>query len=185
MDMDQQAKHWIKRIQQSGHKKSANALISHYFDEIYGYAFKQVGNEETAIEVTQEIFVSMLQSIDRYDQSKSSFRTWIYHIAKRRIVDYYRSKDYQEDRLINLDDELVNQLRISCSEEAQNAAELREVSDFVGGLDSRSREIFKLRAFEGFTFDGISKMIEVPESTVKANFYATQKLVREEFECNA
>jgi len=185
MDMDQQIKRWIKRIQQSGHKKSANALISYYFDEIYGYTFKRVGMEEIAIEITQEIFVSMLQTIDRYDHSKSSFRTWLYHITKRRIVDYYRSKDYQENRQMNIDDGLVNQSPTSCSEEAQIIAELREISDFVGGLDSRSQEIFTLKAFEGFTFGGISKMIDVPESTVKANFYATQKLVREEFECNA
>jgi len=182
MDMDQQVKKWIKRIKQSAHKKSANTLISHYFDEIYGYVFKRTSSEETAMDVTQEIFVSMLQSIDHYNYEKSSFRTWLYQITKRRIVDYYRSKAYQEDRLIKDDatDDLVSKF-----ENAQNVAELAEISDFVEGLDSKSREVFKLKIFESCTFLEIAALMDMPESTVKASFYATQKLIKEEFKCNA
>ena len=183
MEMDQQVKRWIKRIQQSAHNKSANALISHYFDEIYGYVFKRASSEEIAMDITQEIFINMLQSIDNYDKAKSSFRTWLYLITKRRIADYYRSKDYQEDRLVELDDDATGRL-VSKLENAQNVVELGEINDFVEGLDSKSREIFKLKVFEGCTFSGISQMINMPESTVKASFYATQRLIKEEFKCN-
>jgi len=183
MDMDKQVKRWIKRIKQSADKRSANALISHYFDEIYGYVFKRASHEEVAMDITQEIFVNMLQSIDHYDQIKSSFRTWLYHIAKRRIADYYRSKSYQEDRLVELGDESTDSL-ISDFADAERVVELAEINDFVDGLDSRSREIFKLKVFERCTFSGISQIVNMPESTVKASFYATQKLIREEFLCN-
>jgi len=180
MDTDQQVKGWIKRIQKFAHKKSANWLISHYFDEIYGYVYKQVSNEETAIEVTQETFVSMLQSIVGYDDSKSSFRTWLYKITKRRIVDYYRSNGYKEDRLMAIDDELTSTL-VSSLADAHDALELAEINDFIDELDSTSQEIFKLKVFSGQTFKGISQILDIPESTVKANFYATQKLVKEVF----
>ena len=184
MDMDKQVKRWIKRIKQSADKKSANALISHYFDEIYGYVFKRVSSEEIAMDVTQEIFVSMLQSIDHYKDARSSFRTWLYQITKRRVVDYYRSKDYQEDRLLELDDDSTDQL-VGDLENAQHVVELAEISDFIDKLDLKSREIFKLKAFEGHTFSSISEIVNMPESTVKASFYATQKLIKEAFRCNA
>jgi len=183
MDMDKQVKRWIKRIKQSASKKSANALIWHYFDEIHGYVFKRVSNEEIAMDVTQEIFVNILQSIDRYDDVKSSFRTWLYHITKRRIADYYRSKDYQEDRLVEIDGETES--LITNLGDAQSHAELAEISDFVNELDSNSRDIFNLKVFEGYTFNGISQIINMPESTVKANFYATRKLIKEEFICKS
>ena len=182
MDIDKQVKKWIRRIKQSADKKSANALIRHYFDEIYGYVFKQASNEEVAMDITQEIFVSMLQSIDSYDFKKSSFRTWLYRITKRRIIDYYRSKDYQEDHLVEINDELNQQL-IGNLGNAQNSVELAEINDFVDGLDSKSRDIFKLKVFERHTFSGISEIVQMPESTVKASFYATQRLIREEFLC--
>ena len=180
MVVDKQVKRWIRRIRQSADKKSANALISHYFDEIYGFVFKRVSDEEVAMDVTQEIFVNVLQSIDNYDKEKSSFRTWLYQIAKRRIVDYYRSKDYQEDRLVDIDegfDDLLGDF-----EDAQSVAELAEISEFVDGLDCESREIFKLKIFEGHTFSGISQIVNMPESTVKASFYATRKLIREDYQ---
>jgi len=183
MDQDVQVKKWIKRITQRHDKKSANALISHYFDEIYGYVFKRVSSEEVAMDITQEIFVSMLLSIDHYDGMKSTFRTWLYQIAKRRIVDYYRSKDYQEARLLEIFDESTDYLT-SHVDGAQNVVELAEISDFIDGLDSKSREIFRLKIFEGCTFRSISQIVDMPESTVKVNFYATQKLIKEEFKCN-
>ena len=182
MDVDKQVRRWIRRIRQSADKKSANALISHYFDEMYGFVFKRVSGEEVAMDVTQEIFVSMLQSVDNYDKEKASFRTWLYQIAKRRIVDYYRSKDYQEDRLVDIVDEGVSDL-MSDFEDAQSVVELAEISEFVDGLDPESREIFKLKIYKGYTFSGISEIVNMPESTVKASFYATQKLIREEFLC--
>jgi len=182
MDIDKQVKRWIRKIKHSADKKSANALISYYFDEIYGYVFKRANNEEVALDITQEIFVSMLQSIDHYELSKSTFRTWLYHIAKRRIVDYYRSKDYKEDHLVEINDEITGVL-VSNFSDAQNRIELAEVNDFVDGLDSSSREIFRLKVFDRCTFSRISEIVKMPESTVKASFYATQKLIREEFLC--
>ena len=184
MKEDQRVKKWIRRIKQSADKKSANAFIAHYFDEIYGYVFKRTSREEVAMEITQEIFVNVLQSINNYDHTKSTFRTWLYAIAKRRIADYYRGKAYQESRLTEAVDDLTEGL-VSQFENAQNVVELAEINDFVDRLDSKSREIFKLKVFERQTFNDISQRINVPESTVKANFYATQKLVKEEFECNA
>ena len=183
MDLEQQVKRWIKRIKHSAHKKSANALVSHYFDEIYGYVFKRTSSEEIAMDITQEIFVNMLQSLDYYDSLRSSFRTWLYQIAKRRIADYYRSKDYQEDRLLGMDAEFTEKL-VSNFRDAEAAVELGEIIDFIERLDSKKREIFKLKIFEGCTFSDIAQIVKIPESTVKANFYATQKLIKEAFRCN-
>jgi len=180
MDMDRQVKKWVKRIKQSADKKSANGLVSHYFDEIYGYVFKRASSEEIAMDITQEIFVSMLQSIDHYDQRKSSFRTWLYQIVKRRIADYYRSKDYQEDRVIGINEEFEHNLQSSLVS-AEKRVELAEIEEFIDRLDSQSREIFRLKIFEKCTFSCIAGMLDMPESTVKANFYATQRLVKEVF----
>jgi len=74
---------WIKRIKQGADQQSANRLIAHYFDEIYNYVYQRVNHEPTAMDVTQEVFVSMLQSLDNYQSEKSLFRTWLYNISKR------------------------------------------------------------------------------------------------------
>ena len=181
--MDKNHKRWIRRIVQNGDKKAANALVSFYYDEIYGFIYKRLNNEDTAMDITQDILVTMLRSIKHFDEKKSSFRTWLYVITKRQLANYFASKNYKADQLYNLDDVTLNQLA-SMYINAQQVSELSEIKAFIDTLDHKSREIFLLKVFDQYTFAKIAEITNVPESTVKTTFYATQKRVREEFTWN-
>ena len=85
----------IKRIKKKQDKEAANTLISYYYKEIYAYVYRQTGNEELAKDLTQDIFIQILQKIAMFDHKKASFRTWIYRIASNKIYDHYRSKTHR------------------------------------------------------------------------------------------
>ena len=70
----------IKRIKKKQNKEAANALISYYYKEVYAYVYRQTGNEELAKDLTQDIFIQILQKITIFDHKKASFRTWMYRI---------------------------------------------------------------------------------------------------------
>ena len=180
MATDKQIKKWVRSIKRAPDKKAADELISHYLDEIFGYVFNRVANRETAKDVTQEIFISLLQSIDNYDESKSAFRTWIYSIASRRVADYYRTKENYDDHLVEMSEVDLRDGELIGSD-VDNALELSEIRDFVDGLEEGRRDIFKLKVFEGCTFSEIASAMGIPESTVKSSFYGTQRLIRSEF----
>lgn len=57
----------IKRIKKKQDKEAANALISYYYKEIYAYVYRQTGNEELAKDLTQDIFIQILQKITMFD----------------------------------------------------------------------------------------------------------------------
>jgi len=180
MITDKQIKKWIKLIKRNSDKKAADKLISYYLDELFGYVYNRVDNRETAKDVTQEIFISVLQSIDKYDESKSAFRTWLYSIASRRVSDYYRTKEHYDDRLVEMsENDLVQAGTFGSS--VDNASLLAEINEFIDDLEGGCREIFKLKVFEGCTFAEIANVMGMPESTVKTSFYATRKLIRSEF----
>ena len=180
MEKEKQVQRWVRHVKRAPDEKAADRLISHYLDEIFGYVFNRVDNRETAKDVTQEVFISMLQSIDKYDESKSAFRTWLYSIAGRRVADYYRKKGPHDDRLIDVSEaDLSNGEVLGLS--ADQSLELAEINDFIDRLESNRREIFKLKVFEGCTFSEIASVMDLPESTVKTSFYTTQKLIRNEF----
>ena len=82
----------IKRIKKKQDKEAANALISYYYKEVYAYVYRQTGNEELTKDLTQDIFIQILQKITIFDHKKASFRTWMYRIASNKICDHYRSK---------------------------------------------------------------------------------------------
>ena len=53
---------------------------------------------ELALDLTQEIFITVLQGIYAFDEKKAGFRTWAYRVAANRITDYYRSKSYKKGK---------------------------------------------------------------------------------------
>ena len=92
MENDQR---WIKQIQKNASESAANNLVSKYYKEMYAFHYKQTLDPDLSLDVTQELFITVLQSIHAYDPKKASFRTWLYRIASNRIVDYFRSKHYR------------------------------------------------------------------------------------------
>ena len=61
---DRREKTWIRRIRRRRDKKAANELIHAYYTEIYCYVYRQVGERELSMDITQEIF-SYLRERDR------------------------------------------------------------------------------------------------------------------------
>lgn len=87
----------IKKIQRNGDRAAADELVRDYYDEIYGFVRKQVSNGDIALDLTQEIFISMLKTIGFYDMKRGAgFRTWLYRIAVNKVVDWFRSRAYHK-----------------------------------------------------------------------------------------
>ena len=86
----EQEQRWIRRIQRQQSQKDADALVRKYYNEIYAYAYRQVGSRETALDLTQEIFISVLRSLQTYDPSRAAFRTWLYRVATNKVIDFRR-----------------------------------------------------------------------------------------------
>ena len=91
---------WIKKIKGSGSEDAANELVSKYYKEMYAYVYKQTLDAELTLDLTQEIFISVLKSIQHFDSKKASFRTWLYKLASNRLVDYFRSKNYTYTQVV-------------------------------------------------------------------------------------
>lgn len=134
------------------------------------------------MDLTQEIFVSVLQSLDCYEPQKASFRTWLYRIASCRVVDYFRSRLYRQGKLTeSLENVILPQddgmaLRLERKESVQQVLMLMEY------LDSASRQILQLKLFAEKTFAQIAGILAMPESTVKSKYYTAVKTIRHRME---
>ncbi|KRG15688.1 RNA polymerase sigma-70 factor [Virgibacillus soli] len=177
-----QEQRWIKRIKRSGHHESANQLISKYYQEIYGFVYKQTLDADLSLDLTQEIFISVLQSIHRFDGQRASFRTWLYRVATNRIVDYYRSKNYKYRQLAeSLDDQDVkdqNDFILSL----EYKEDVERITMLVNQLETVSQEIIRLKLFGEYTLQEIAKIVQAPLSTVKTKYYKALKEIKKEME---
>jgi RNA polymerase sigma factor (sigma-70 family) len=65
-------------------------LYRRYAPELFGFATSALGDRELAEEVVQDVFAQLWRHAGDYDQRRASVRTWLYAIARNRIIDAHR-----------------------------------------------------------------------------------------------
>ena len=170
----------IRKIQKRGDRAAADLLIQKYYDEIYCYAFKQTANKDVAMDLTQNIFISMLRSITNYDEKLAGFRTWLYKIATNKMIDYLRSYTAERKLLLDVEDiDIPDETEFTKQVEDNDL--ISQVMEYVNSLDVTAQQIFRLKFFAEHTFSQIANLLILPEATVKTKYYRSLKTLREEF----
>ncbi len=68
-------------------------IYEKYFKKVYNYIFGQVLNREVAQDLTEDVFVRVLDNLESYDSSKAALFTWVYTIA-RNILTNHQNRAY-------------------------------------------------------------------------------------------
>ena len=177
MDTEQKL---IRKIQRLGDRKSAEILIGNYYDEIYRYAYRQTGEKQSALDLTQDIFVAVLQAISGFDSQRSGFRTWLYRVATHKSIDRFRKNGHLS--MISLDSsEIEMRDEISFIDEIENRDLMNRLVNYIAELDFSQQQVFRLHFFADYTFAEIAKILALPESTVKSKYYRLIKQMRKDF----
>ena len=172
----------IKLIRKNGDRTAADELIRRYYDEIYYFVRKQIGDADFALDLTQEIFISCLRTISHYNPKKNvSFKTWLYKIASNKTVDYFRSRAYHETVKSLPLDEIEPVAETDFARSFENSEFTEKVCGFVGNLPPDTQKIFQLHIFGQYTFAEIAQMLTLPESSVKSKYYRLINLLKKEF----
>lgn len=85
----------VKRIQ-SGDRESLSILAKGYITKVYNKVQSLVP-EADAEDVTQDIFLSLVDSIDSF-QGKSAFGTWFHRIVMNKVADYHRKSSRRKEK---------------------------------------------------------------------------------------
>src|ERR1041385_2074608 len=83
----------------NGFDGSFEELVRRYQRPISAYVYRMVGNYESALDLTQEIFIKVYNSLSRY-RAEFKFSTWIYKIAHNAAVDHLRRSATREQSLV-------------------------------------------------------------------------------------
>lgn len=172
----------IKRVKDKGDKRAAGELVQLYYKDIFYYVFKQTKNEELSKDLTQEIFISVLKSMDRFDDKKASFRTWLYKIASNKIIDNYRSAYYKYVTVVDEIEEYIGSYDQGIEKGLELKEDVEKVLEMVNTFNTNLQQIFRLRIFAELTFKEISVLLDMSESTVKTRYYSTIRKIKKELE---
>jgi RNA polymerase sigma-70 factor (ECF subfamily) len=170
----------ISKIQKKGDRIAADMLIRRYYDEIYRYVYRQTADKDTAMDLTQDIFVSMLGTISRFDGKQAGFRTWLYKIATNKTVDYFRSRAVQISHILDTDElELPDEADFTRRIEQTDLVD--RAMRYVNALPAEIQSVFRLKFYGEYTFTQIAELLSVPESSVKSKYYRLLNTLRKEF----
>lgn len=178
----------IRKIRRNQNRDAADELLRRYYKEIYAYTYRQSGNPELAMDLTQDIFVAILQGIASFNERKAQFRTWAYHVASNKITDYYRSRAHKkiqaETSLLPEDAESDAAVKYptddSLLERVLHRDTIRQIMEIIVQFDSDWIEIFQRKCFEEQTFSQIATQMQLSENTVKTRFYSMIRKIKKE-----
>jgi RNA polymerase sigma-70 factor (ECF subfamily) len=156
-----------KLIQDAVRKGDSSAfgkLYDHYQPMIYRFVFIKVGHREEAEDITHQVFLQAWQNIRTYRHRGHPFGSWLYKIARNRVIDHYRSRkdDVSLEAVEN----------IKTTEEDSSAAllrrmEMEKVTKGIEKLKQEYQDIIIFRFVEDFSVRETADIIHKTEGAVK------------------
>jgi RNA polymerase sigma-70 factor, ECF subfamily len=168
-----------------GVEGSFEEIVRRYQRPISAYVYRMVGNYESALDLTQEIFIKVYNSLARY-RAEFKFSTWIFKIAHNSAVDHLRRSATRELSLINGSEndqfELPVESGILSPEQESERRERRvEIESVIRALPANYRELVILRHSQDLTYEEIVEVTGLPLGTVKNRLFRAREMMRQEF----
>ena len=160
-------------------------LVRRYQRPISAYVYRMVGDYESALDLTQEIFIKVYGSLARY-RSEFKFSTWIYKIAHNCAVDYLLRNNGRELSLVTGIEGDTYELpleskRLSPEQESEREERRQEIEGVVRALPGAYRELIILRHSQDLTYEEIVEVTGLPLGTVKNRLFRAREMMRQEF----
>lgn len=159
-------------------------LYNQYKVLVYNVALHYVQNIEDAEEITQDVFVQVYQSIEKF-QNNSTFKTWIYRITINKSLDFIKHKKSKKRFFIfglrsDSETELQNISNFEhpgiAMENQEDAAILFKV---INELTENQRTAFILSKLDGLSNPEIATIMDVSISSVESLVFRAKATLKE------
>jgi RNA polymerase sigma-70 factor (ECF subfamily) len=118
-------------------------------------------------DLTSDVFVSVIGSIDRFTGDEAHFRSWLLTIAHRRMVDALRRSGRRPEDPVP-DDRLVGGTEPAAEAQALQRLRAHGILDAIDGLTDDQRAVLLLRVVADLPVKEVAAVVGKPETAVKA-----------------
>lgn len=163
-----------------GDLSSFNELYRRHRAPLYRFLLNSCSSEAAAADLFQDIWARVTHGKQGYS-SAAPFQSWLYRIARNRLIDGYRagnSNPLHAAKQLDEDSQVTTlQSPLQPDEVAEASARASVLSSALETLPVAQREVVLLRHIAGFTLEEISELISENPETVKSRLrYAFTKL---------
>ncbi|MBI1837023.1 MAG: sigma-70 family RNA polymerase sigma factor [Flavobacteriia bacterium] len=163
---------WIQRAQKD--PNHFGPLYKKYHEQIFRYIYQRMDDEETAFDVTSQVFMKAMKNLHRYEYRGVPFSSWLYRIAKSELYQSFR--DRKAERTVNLEtlhlNEMIDEFEEDSSEENRS-----KLFKCLAKLKEDDMQLIEMRFFEKRTFKEIGEILDITENNAKVkSFRALERL---------
>lgn len=174
----------VQKAKENNDEKAYAELMIRYRKPVYHMILKMVKNTDDAEDLTIEAFAKAFKNLKKFNPDYT-FSTWLFRIATNNCIDFIRKKkletlsinstftdDNGENVAIDIQDYSLNP-----QEETIKRQKIEIMQMIVTQLPPKYQVLVKLRYFKELSYDEISKELDAPLGTVKAQLHRARELL--------
>jgi RNA polymerase sigma factor (sigma-70 family) len=155
-------------------------------DALYTFAYHLTYDDDDANDLVQETYLKAYRFIDKYDQGTNA-KAWLFKILKNAFINEYRKRskqptkvDYEE--VVNFHDEEDTSYSsyLDLREEIFQSLMGDEVTSAINALPVDFRTVILLCDVEGFKYEEIAKIVNIPIGTVRSRLHRARNMLKEQ-----
>jgi RNA polymerase sigma-70 factor (ECF subfamily) len=170
---------------QAGDRDAFRVLVERYQGRVFRLALRVMRDEEQARDVSQEAFLKVYRSIDRFE-GRSSFYTWLYRLVMNLCLDAKRRDkssrhvEWNEEVALDTAGGVSGPTPLAAPSKSLERSQLREsMQKAIDGLPEDARRTFLLREVDGLSYAEIADALEIPKGTVMSRLHYARRRLRE------
>ncbi len=150
-----------------------NVLVKKYWNDVYRIVYRLVFDKEIAKDITQEIFLKLMDNIKIFDVKRGNFRSWLNSISKNYTIDYLRKNKM---RLLQQKEDVSELCKWGVGSEVHEDPYLRlrryEKKEFLRSclmeLKEDYRTVIVMRDIENLSYEEMVEVLGIPLGTLKS-----------------
>ena len=166
----------IKRAQK-GEGDCFGSLYDHYLQSIYRYVFLKVSSKQEAEDLTHEVFVSAWENLKGYRLRGFPFSSWLYNIARNKVIDYYRTHKVHAD-IDGVDPDLFK-LASNVEKEIDLTLDFQKIKIAMSKLREEQQDVLIMRFVDDLSHREIALAMEKTEGAVRLAQHRALQSLRE------
>ncbi|MFK7900019.1 MAG: sigma-70 family RNA polymerase sigma factor [Cyclobacteriaceae bacterium] len=156
-----------------------------YIDPLYNFAYRLTFDEDDANDLVQETYLKAYRFFDSYQQGTNA-KAWLFRILKNSFINDFRKKskqpakvDYQEVESYYNSEDTPQEHTIDLRSDTVQHMMGDEITNALNSLGVDFRSIIILCDLEGFTYEELSKILDIPIGTVRSRLHRARNLLKE------
>ncbi len=162
-----------------------------HIDSMYNFAYRLTYDEDDSKDLVQDTYLKSYRFINSFQQGTNA-KAWLFRILKNSFINDFRKKSKQPSKV---DYQEVESFYNSEGTEKAATTDLRidalkdmigdEIATALNSLAVDFRTVIILCDLEGFTYEEMAKILDIPIGTVRSRLHRARNLLKEKLESYA